>query len=85
MKLPTPEEVRQWVRRTTAAQGLDEHVSDPKVASSVATLLSAGREPAPNPAVSTRNLDVAPTADSPSDNKGGGLVEEKRGAAASEG
>lgn len=74
---PSPAEVREWVRRSTQSQGLDEQVTDPKVASDVATLLTAGREPVPDPAVPPRGLAVAPTATSPDRGKGGGSVEEK--------
>ncbi len=45
MSNPTAEEVREWVEKSTRAQGVPFKVTDPSVIEAVAVLLSAGREP----------------------------------------
>ena len=45
MNNPTVEEVREWVEKSTRAQGVPFKVTDPAVVEAVAVLLSAGREP----------------------------------------
>ncbi len=45
MTKPTPEEVAEWVERTTAEQGLDAKITDAQTIEAVAVLLREGREP----------------------------------------
>lgn len=45
MREPTAEEVIEWVRASTAAQGVPERVTDAAVIEAVSTLLRDGREP----------------------------------------
>ncbi len=44
MNNPTAEEVREWVEKSTLAQGVPFKVTDPAVVEAVAVLLGAGRE-----------------------------------------
>ena len=41
----SPEQVAEWVERSTAAEGVPVRVSDPRTVEAVASLLVEGREP----------------------------------------
>lgn len=45
---PIPEQVVEWVKASTAAQGIPDRVTDAGIVEAVTTLLREGREPVPS-------------------------------------